>query len=65
MAWMYIVRCRDGSFYTGSTAIDVESRIWRHNHDDELAASYTRRRRPVALAYVEQFARVDDAFARE
>lgn len=65
MAWMYIVRCSDETFYTGSTAIDPASRVWQHNHDDDRAARYTRKRRPVTLAYFEEFSRVDEAFARE
>ena len=66
MAWMYIARCSDGSYCTGSTALEsVDARIWQHNHDDGLAAAYTRRRRPITLSYVEQFERVEDAFARE
>ncbi|UWF78441.1 GIY-YIG nuclease family protein [Microbacterium neungamense] len=64
MAWMYILRCRDGTYYTGSTAIDVEARVWEHNND-ERAASYTRKRRPVTLAYAEFFDSVEAAFRRE
>ena len=65
MAFMYIVRCRDGSYYTGSTEKDPEARVWEHNHDEHLAARYTIKRRPVTLVYVEQFDRVDVAFCRE
>ncbi|CDJ99463.1 conserved hypothetical protein [Microbacterium sp. C448] len=50
MPFVYILRCADGSFYTGSTARDIEQRVWEHNHDDRGAA-YTRRRRPVTLAW--------------
>lgn len=62
---MYIVRCNDGSYYTGSTVIDVEARVWEHNHDDEKGANYTRKHRPVRLVYAEEFSRVEDAFMRE
>lgn len=65
MPWTYILRCRDGSFYTGSTNGDLESRVWEHNHDDQRAANHTRKRRPVTLAYAEEFKTVDEAFARE
>ena len=51
MPWTYILECRDGSFYTGSTNGDLEARIWEHNHDDAFAALHTRRRRPVSLVY--------------
>ncbi|MGC5221995.1 GIY-YIG nuclease family protein [Micromonospora sp. DT81.3] len=65
MPYMYIVRCRDGAYYTGSTLKDPEARVWEHNHDEDYAARYTIKRRPVVLVYVESFARIDDAFRRE
>ncbi len=51
-SWVvYIVRCRDGSYYTGITT-DLTRRIAEHN---SLAggAKYTRPRRPVTLVYWE------------
>ena len=48
--FVYIVRCRDGSLYTG-TAKDLESRIAKHNKG--TGAKYTRSRRPVSLVYFE------------
>ncbi|AVL97367.1 GIY-YIG nuclease family protein [Microbacterium paraoxydans] len=65
MPWTYILECRDGSFYTGSTNGDLEARIWEHNHDDAFAAIHTRHRRPVSLVYAEHFDTVDAAFFRE
>jgi putative endonuclease len=65
MAYMYIVRCRDGSYYTGSTLLDPEARVWQHNNDEDWAARFTIKRRPVTLAYAEFFDRIDDAFWRE
>jgi putative endonuclease len=62
MAWTYILECCDGSFYVGST-IDLERRFWQHSVGE--GAAYTKRRRPVRLAWAAQFARVDDAFAFE
>ena len=47
-AWAYIVRCSDGSYYTGSTG-DVERRVWEHNAG--LVPGYTSRRRPVSLVF--------------
>ena len=41
---VYIVRCADGSLYTG-VAIDVRARIATHNAGQ--GAKYTRGRRPV------------------
>ena len=47
---VYIVRCADGSLYTG-IAKDVESRLSQHNAG--RGARYTRGRRPVMLVYRE------------
>jgi putative endonuclease len=65
MPWTYILRCRDDSFYTGSTNGELESRIWQHNNDPDFAATYTWKRRPVHLLYAERFDTVDAAFYRE
>ena len=62
MPYMYILRCRDGSYYVGST-IDLERRPAQHQLGQ--GARYTAERLPVELAYVEEFSRIDDAFARE
>jgi putative endonuclease len=62
MAWIYIVECTDGSFYTGST-IDLERRLWEHN--EGLGANYTRKKRPVRLVFAEESDSVEAAFRRE
>jgi putative endonuclease len=62
MAYMYILRCSDDSFYVGST-VDLEVRLAQHS--DGAGGEYTRRRLPVTLVYSEEFDRVDEAFARE
>jgi putative endonuclease len=46
-AWVYLLRCRDGSLYTGWT-IDLDRRLARHQAG--TASRYTASRRPVALA---------------
>lgn len=46
-AWVYLLRCRDGSLYTGWTN-DLERRLARHQAG--RASRYTASRRPVALA---------------
>jgi putative endonuclease len=46
-AWVYMLRCRDGSLYTGWT-VDLEKRLLRHNAG--RASRYTASRRPVELA---------------
>ncbi len=51
-AWhVYIVRCRDGTLYTGITT-DVPRRM--RAHDSGAASRYTRPRRPVRLVYCER-----------
>ncbi len=67
---MYIVRCNDGSLYTGY-AIDIQKRIKEHNGvgrtKTELNAGskYTRARRPVSLVYSESFLNRSEAMKRE
>jgi putative endonuclease len=48
-AWVYMLRCRDGSLYTGWT-IDLERRLARHRAGK--ASRYTASRLPVELALV-------------
>lgn len=45
---VYMVRCKDGSLYTGIT-IDIEKRIAKHNAGE--GAKYTRSRKPVTLVW--------------
>ena len=52
MWFVYIVRCADGTLYTG-IARDVTRRVEEHNSNNLLAANYTRARRPVALVHRE------------
>ena len=64
-AWqVYIVRCADGSLYTG-IARDVARRVAEHNGEGRLGASYTRARRPVRLVYQEPAADRSAASRRE
>jgi putative endonuclease len=46
-AWVYLLRCRDGSLYTGWTA-DLDERL--RCHAAGRASAYTRSRLPVELA---------------
>jgi putative endonuclease len=62
-AWhVYIVRCADGSLYTG-VAKDLDARIAAHNLG--RGAKYTRGRRPVELIYAESVADRAAALKRE
>ncbi len=60
---VYILRCRDGSLYTGITT-DPERRLAEHN-SDRGAARYTRARRPVQMIYTEPAADRAAASRRE
>ncbi|MDX1518556.1 MAG: GIY-YIG nuclease family protein [Gammaproteobacteria bacterium] len=61
--FVYVLRCADGSYYTGITT-DLERRIAEHNHD-KRGAAYTRARRPVSLVYRETCDSRSDAARRE
>lgn len=62
MWFVYILRCADGSLYTGSTN-DLQKRLERHN--DGIAAKYTRSRRPVLVVYQEKLSSRSAALIRE
>jgi putative endonuclease len=62
MAWMYIFKYADGSYYVGSTRY-LEQRIFHHRQG--LVAKYTSGRLPVKLDYGEEYDRVADAYAGE
>ena len=61
-AYMYVVECSDGSYYTGYTT-DVKRRLAVHNSGK--GAKYTRARLPVKLIYVEGFASKEEAMSAE
>lgn len=62
MNYTYIVKCSDGTFYTGWTN-NLEKRIKSHNAG--TGAKYTRSRLPVTLIYYEAFATKQEAMQRE
>jgi putative endonuclease len=62
MAWMYILKCADGSYYVGSTK-NLELRLTQHQSGK--GSRYTSGRLPVELVYDEEYDRVVDAYARE
>ncbi len=61
-AFMYILLCKDGSYYTGST-VDLNRRIAQHQAGE--GANYTKTRLPVKLMYYETFDSIRAAFIRE
>ena len=64
-AWfVYMLRCADGSLYTGITT-DLSRRLAEHNGEGGLGARYTRGRRPVTLAYSESAGSRAEAAQRE
>ena len=62
--WVYLLRCADGTLYTGITT-DLERRLAEHNGDGPAGARYTRSRRPVQLAWCEAAATRSAASQRE
>ena len=60
--YMYILRCADDSYYTGSTK-HLERRL--SQHQTGKGANHTKKRLPVELIYFEEFNRIDRAFYRE
>ena len=62
MNYTYILRCADGTYYTGWTN-DLDKRLAAHNAG--TASKYTRPRRPVSLAYRETFDTKEEAMRRE
>lgn len=60
--WVYIVRCKDGSLYTGY-AKDPNARLARHNSGK--GAKYTAGRRPVVLVFTQKFRSLSRALKRE
>jgi putative endonuclease len=62
-AYLYILRCADGSYYVGTTVSGLERRI--AEHQEGAFGGYTSTRRPVRLVFHQHFVRLDDAAAAE
>ncbi|MDR9757664.1 MAG: GIY-YIG nuclease family protein [Thermacetogeniaceae bacterium] len=60
--YVYILRCGDGSFYTGWTN-DLKKRLTAHQ--EGRGAKYTRGRGPLQLVYTEEFDNKSEAIKRE
>ncbi len=61
--YVYILKCSDGSYYTGMTG-NLEQRIRIHETGENITC-YTYTRRPVALVYYDYFTDVNNAIAFE
>ena len=59
---VYIVRCADGTLYTGITN-NLDKRLQAHNNG--AGAKYTKNRRPIVLVYSEAAADRSTASKRE
>jgi len=62
-AYMYLLRCSDRSYYTGTARSGLEQRIAEHNAG--TFDGYTAKRRPVTLVYSEWFDQITDAISAE
>jgi len=62
-AWLYMLRCADGSYYVGTTRGRLEARIAEHQAGS--FDSYTAHRRPVTLVFDQYFERAEDAVSAE
>jgi putative endonuclease len=62
-AYLYILQCADGSYYTGTTVGSLERRLAEHQTGTN--DGYTSLRRPVMLVYHQHFEHLDDAAAAE
>lgn len=62
MNYAYILRCADGTLYTGWTN-NLELRLTAHNSGK--ASKYTRARLPVELVYYEEHQSKEEAMSRE
>jgi predicted GIY-YIG superfamily endonuclease len=60
--WVYILKCSDGSYYTGLTQ-DLETRLAQHWNG--TFRGYTESRRPARLVFSEAFSTYDEAIAAE
>lgn len=62
--FVYIVRCSDGTLYTGYTT-NLIRRVAEHNTQGVRGARYTQGRQPVSLVYHESCSSRSEAMKRE
>ena len=63
-ASVYILRCSDGSYYTGITRREIAERMDEHQRGADRFA-YTFSRRPVEIVWCTHFERIDEAIETE
>ena len=62
--YVYILKCADGSFYTGITN-NIERRLTEHNKSKTVGSKYVRMRRPVVLVYKQRIGTRSEALKKE
>lgn len=62
MAFTYILRCEDDSYYVGSCR-NLDYRMWQHSTGK--GSKYTGARMPVTLVFAQEFGNIGDAYALE
>ena len=62
-AYIYMLRCIDGSYYVGSARLGLERRVSEHNSG--TYGGYTSKRLSVELVWSEHFLNITDAIAVE
>jgi putative endonuclease len=60
--FVYIVKCKDGTYYTGYTN-NLENRIYLHNNGK--GAKYLKNKLPVKLVYAKEYRYYKNALRRE
>ncbi len=61
-AWLYILKCSDGSFYTGSTT-DLRKRLAEHRLGE--GCEWTRKRLPIQLVFSQEMPDQNQAYVAE
>ncbi len=63
MFWVYILKCRDNSYYTGHTD-NLNNRLFQHQNK-LIPGCYTCTKLPVQLVYSQDFPTREEALAAE
>ncbi len=61
--YVYMLECRDGSYYVGTTRASLDR--WVAEHSAGIFDGYTKGRRPVHLVFAQECQRITDAIAAE
>ena len=62
-AYIYMLRCADGSYYVGSARLGLDRRLPEHSNG--TYGGYTSKRLPVELVWSQHFLNITDAIAVE